>query len=133
MPSVDNSKGEHEAYCLPRNNGRICIPVIHELDGSVTTSIKSGLPLDDFPNGVPLALHGPYHGKALFMRRDVFGRKDGPMATSNVIMKFLVHGNKKIITVGLTEGFGDGHCVRISGDTGENMLTHQRHRVWFSV
>ena len=51
----------------------------------------------------------------------------------NVIVKFLVHGIKKLITVGLTEGFGNGHCVRISGDIGENVCAHQSHRVWFRV
>ena len=32
VPIVNNGKGEDEAYCLPRYDGVICVPVVKKID-----------------------------------------------------------------------------------------------------
>ena len=45
MPIVDDSEGEDKTDSLPRHDGRIRIPIINKLDGKMTTSAETRLPL----------------------------------------------------------------------------------------
>ena len=114
MPIVDNSQSENEAYCLPRDNGRVRVPVIDKLNGSVTSCTQTCFPFYNFPNWIPFSFHGPYHRQAALMGWNRANRYYFPMFTRDVVRQFFAHSSKEVFAVRLQEGLFKSHGVRIS-------------------
>ena len=67
------------------------------------------------------------------MRRNMLEGDDFPVTPRDMLMQFLMHGNKELSAVWCLKGIGESHGVRVRRDEREHMRAEEGHRMRFRI